>query len=163
MKYPNLTEVYRWHPYSDATFADHAGITIRLFHEVIEGDEFLEFMEMYNIGRLIGMPLGALFCPKLIMLNKDNYKHRNMANGIAEALECMNKYRAEGNKGVIRYIDMYNCDAMCESFLNAFANNKATYSRYIGVKARIDSTLLFIRCDEHNRILRDLPTNEKAL
>lgn len=143
MKYPNLAEVYRWHPYSDATFANHAEVTIRLFNEVIYGDEVLTFKEMYKIARLIEMPVSALLCPKLIMLKKDNFKHRTMTDKVKNALNVMNEHLAGGDEAIKEYINHNHYDIMCEDYLNDFFNNKVTYGRYIAIKEHISS--LFLR------------------
>lgn len=159
MKYPNLTEVFRWHPYSDATFADHAGITTRLFREVISGDEELTPMELWGISRLIKMPANALNCPKLIMLDKDNYKHKNMVNAITEAIKQINEYSAKGSRRVKEYIDIHQCDILCEDFLKDFFKNKATYSRYIGIKEHINCVFVHIRYENSKHKRRDLSTD----
>ncbi len=162
MKYPNLTEVYRWHPYSDATFADHAGITTRLFNEVIKGDEELTFNEMLNIERLIKMPVSALFCPKLIMLSKDNLKHRAMADKVRDALNTINEQLIIGDKEVKEEINLTRCNIRCENFLKDFHNNKVTYGRYIGIKEYIYGVFLSIKISNSKRNIRDLPI-KKAL
>lgn len=156
MRYPNLTEVYKWHPYSDATFARYAGITTRLFNEVIKGDEKLTFTEMMNISRSIKMPVRALSCPKLIMLSKDNYKHRTMADEVKEALYIINDHLIYGDKEVKEHINLLDCNIKCENFLKDFLDNKATYSRYIGLKNCISDVFLWIRASKTQRKIRDL-------
>lgn len=156
MKYPNLTEVYKYHPYSDATFAEHAKITIKLLHEVLAGDEALTFSEMYHISRLIEMPVDALYCSKLITLSKDNYNHQKMIDKVKNALETMRTYRKMGNEQIIRCLDRDGCDLRCEYLISKFNDNTATYGHYIGVLGHINTFIIEVNYYNDESQRRDI-------
>lgn len=164
-KYPNLTELVKWHPYHISTFADHAGVTGRLFDEVINGDEELNFSEIVGIRRLVNIPIDVLICPKLIFMDKDNFKHKTMINKIKITLNSINEYYLKGDDWAKFHIEERRYIEMYKNLVDDFLHNKATYCRYLGIKKRFDCTLGEIKCEERYRTgagKRDLAPKEKS-
>lgn len=75
MKYPNLNSLIKWHSYGLPAFAEHANVTTDLLEAVLRGEEELTASELWGIARFVGIDVGVLTQPELILMNIGKYQH----------------------------------------------------------------------------------------
>lgn len=98
MIYPNLVEMVKYHPYSTATLADHAGVTTELMEEVIKGNGDLLLKEKHKIAQLYQVRVRVLFLLKIIHLDKGNRRHVEMVEKLGAWLPIVHEYQQQGSK-----------------------------------------------------------------
>lgn len=153
--YPNLVELYKYHPYHYSVFAGHAGVTPELYIEALKGNEELTFKELSGIARLTNIPIGVIQCPKLIMLDKRNRKHQDMIKRQSEALRKIQYFQENGNKDA----DLFMKYCGRENLLRlgqAFERDAASYCWYLGVQKEIGQVFLSVRAKEERVRARGL-------
>lgn len=154
MKYPNLSEIIKYHPYHISTFASFANVTSELMEAVIYGDEELKAAELLllcHYGEI--NPQIALY-PRMIMMDKTKRRHKMM---IAELEEMFQKIHTEDKNGgrEAKFFMKYQRANYVNLYL-AFYDDRATYGRYLGIKTRLEQTLGFIETEMHKPKLRGL-------
>lgn len=143
MKYPNLTELVKYHPYHISTFAGFANITVELLEKVLDGEEELQALETFQICKYTGVPCSVLFNHRLIILSKNNRKHRAMIDDLHKKLYEVWEYEKKGYQYAITYM-RYGRIRLVNMQLD-FQNGKTvTYCRYLGIKEEINQILGFI-------------------
>ncbi len=159
-KYPNLSEVIKYHPYHIGTFAYHADVTMELLQAVVDGQEELHLDEIREISKLIDIPVSVLICPNRIMLDKNRFKHKQMINELfgkrIYIRECFQSGSLEAETFMRRYW------SQLDLFHSLFIHNKASYMRFIGIKERINQCLLSIDVEKQNKGKRGLRNSEKT-
>ncbi|WP_283683261.1 hypothetical protein [Parablautia sp. Marseille-Q6255] len=148
----NLMELRNYHPYGTPAYADFANVTGELMKAVFAGKEDLTDTELAGISRYMGIPLGVLKCKNLIMLSKCNYKHCQMISELSEKLNDIWEMQKQGSHEADLFmqrrgrINLVNLELM-------FQQGRASYVQYLGVKAEVEDTLLFIahECKESRR------------
>ncbi len=145
--YPNLVELYKYHPYHYSTFADHAGVTPELYLEALKGNEELTFKELSGVARLTNIPIGVITCPKLIMMNKINRKHQGMIKQQSEALHKIQYYQERGNSDAVRFMKYCGRENLVR-LGQAFERDCASYCWYLGVQEEIDQVFLSVQAKE---------------
>lgn len=146
MKYPNLIEMVKYHPYHISTFADHAGVTTELMEEAVKGNEDLLLAEKQGIARLLGVPISLLFLPKPILMDRKNRKHQKMVEDLMAQLTIINEYHLHGSHAADMFMKygrgyLVNLELM-------FLDDRATYCQYLGQKERVQQALLSIRVEQ---------------
>lgn len=145
--YPNLVELYKYHPYHYSIFADYAGVTPELYIEALKGNEELTFKELSGVARLTNIPIGVITCPKLIMMNKINRKHQGMIKQQSEALHKIQYYQERENSGAVRFMKYFGKRNLVNLGL-AFEQDTATYCWYLSVQAETNHVFLSVRAEE---------------
>lgn len=88
LAYPNLAEVVTYHPYHIRTFAEYADVTVELLRAGIIGkEEELDDYEICKIAKYTGLPYTVLRCKKMIYLQKERYRHRQMIEQLFQLLD----------------------------------------------------------------------------
>lgn len=142
MKYPNLRDLAPYFP-----LAYFAHITPDLLQAVFKGDEDLTASEGLNICKYTNIPYSVAFCPKLITLDRNNYRHWRMLGDLHEKLITIWEWQKKGSHEADLYME-YQRDHYVNLDLD-FRNRKSpSYCRYLGVKHEMDNALLFIRCEQ---------------
>lgn len=142
MKYPSLTEIVKYHPYHLHTFADFAHVTDVLMTAVLKEDEELTVDELIGICRYTGLKLNVIMCPKIIMLNKRNWKHRKMIADISTMMDKIFEFYYQGSSEAKIFMKYKGLN--CVNLEIYFSNDRATYGHYLGVKECLEQTLSFI-------------------
>lgn len=143
MKYPNLTEVVKHHPYHICTFAGFADVTVELMEAVVYGDEELTATELFKISRYCGIPLSVLSCRKLIRMDRKNRKHMQMWEELDKKLRIIAYRQKQGNQDADLYMKYKRCDLI--NYYLAILDDRATYGWYFGVRETLDHFLSFSR------------------
>lgn len=147
MRYPNLTEFIKYHDYHMDTFADFANISPELLQEVLYGDEELTEKELLGICKYAGAPFTVLSCPKLIVLDRDRWRHWQMMGVLSDMFYEIWEWKRKGSREASQFMHYYR-----EDFVNfdlAFRNRAAaTYGRYLGIKHQMEGALLAISCEQ---------------
>lgn len=146
MKYPNLAEIIKYHPYDIGSFADFADVTTELLSAVIEGAENLTEQELRGIARYSGIPFSILACPHLIRMDRSRYRHRIMVEELADELYGIQEAQKAGSYEAdifMRYgrIWVVNMEL-------AFLDGRATYGMFLGAQERVRQVIFFIQCEK---------------
>ncbi len=134
-RYPNLAELYDYHPYREPAMCDHAGIEMELLYAVLHNGEPLEYGELLGLARLYGCPVSVLACPKVIMLDPGRLRHRKMIAQVDNLylwLKCMAR---EGNQAAKRWLKL--ADWLQQRFMRAVHTNSLSYGHYFGVREQL--------------------------
>lgn len=142
MKYPNLAEVIKYHPYDIGTFANFAEVTTELMEAVTRGEEELTPEELYRISKYSNIPLSILACPHMIRMDKKRYRHRVMVERPVNALYGIWEDQKAGSKEANLFMK-YNRHWVANLEL-AFLDDRATYAMYLGAKERVEQAQSFI-------------------
>lgn len=140
-KYPNLVEIYEYFP-----TGYFANVTDELMLAVFRGEEDLTTMEMLAIARYNGIPFSVLTCPKLITLSRERYRHQELMNQLRDKFYKIWELEKSGSKHAQDYMATYSIlyrddyERMNFAFCNG---RKVTYGHYLGVRHRMDDTILF--------------------
>lgn len=154
-KYPNLSEIVKYHPYHIGTFAYHADVTLDLLQAALNGQEELYSGEIIKISRLVGVPVSVLICPKLIMLDKNRLKHKQMIRDLISKRVYIRERFQSGSLEAKTFMQWYGSEL--ELLHALFTDDKASYGRYLGLKSRIDRCLksIYIEQNEKRRRSRE--------
>lgn len=153
--YPNLVELYKYHPYHYSTFAGFAKVTPELYIEALKGNERLTSAELRRIAKYTGIPFSVISCPKLIMLDRQNRKHKTMIDKQEAALYAIWEWKKQGYKDA----DMFMKHRGRINLVNlqlAFGRNEATYGWYLGVQESIEQCFLSVRVEQEKNNIRRL-------
>lgn len=153
--YPNLVELYKYHPYHYSTFAGFANVTPELYIEALKGNAVLLPNELRGIAKYTGIPLGVISCPKLIMLDKYNRKHKAMIDKQEADLYAIWELQKQGYKDADLFMK-YSKRTNLVNLQLAFYRNEATYGWYLGVQESIDSCFLSVRVEQDKSTVRGL-------
>ena len=137
--YPNLTALAIPHPYSYATFADHANVTTALFMRVLQGKEELTEKELAGISRLVGIDAAILGAPELIPFpntDKDNIKEMT---ALVDFLEYC-KRNASG-RSVYFQKDIEETENSLKRLRDDFSGGKASYCEFLAIQAKVKQCL----------------------
>lgn len=118
-KYPNLAELTKYHPYPVWTCADHAGVTVEVYEQVLNNGEELTADEAINLAGLYEVPAEMLFSSELIMLDpeeKDLVKY---------LIDSASAYRSPSLRTAL--------DALASDF----SKGRATYSQFVAARYRV--------------------------
>lgn len=143
MTYPNFAELIKYHPYHICTFANFADVTIELLEAALRGKEKLTSFEILKIARYTQIPVTVLTCPHLIMLDRQSRRHQKMVDSLCEKLIYIWEYQKKGNADAELFMK-YHKPALVNLEL-AFLDGRASYAQYLGVKERVEQTLLSIK------------------
>lgn len=146
MKYPNLAEVIKYHPYNICAFADFADVTTELLSAVIEGAENLTEQELRGIARYSGIPYSILACPRLIRMDRSRYRHRMMVEELVNSLRGIQKAQKAGSYEAdifMRYGRIWGVNMEL-----AFLDGRATYGMFLGAQERVRQAIFFIQCEK---------------
>ena len=147
MNYPNLSEIIKYHPYHIHTFANFANVTQRLMEAALIGKEKLTEKELSGIAKYTGIPFSVLQCRKLIVLNKNNYRHRKMMQTLEEYLRVIWTMEKRGSREAAHYMKYRRIDYV--NMALDFQNKKSiTYGRYLGIREAMEQTLDFIHSEQ---------------
>lgn len=162
MRYPNLNSIVRWHSFGIPTFADHAGVTIELFEEVLKGGEELSDMELFGIVRLVGIPFGVLKQPKVIFMNNKKFQHCQKVEDLQERYQLIKSLRTR--EGYERNTDLVVAGQALEDFVRAFEQGNGTYCRYKTVLDKIKwNEWLYLNNDVRKpRGLKNAPATDQS-
>ncbi len=152
-KYPNLKELVRYHPYHIDSFARHANVTTELLQAALTDDEDLEKVELLRICHLVNVPYTVLALDHLIYLDRKNYRHRCMMDGLTKKLYDLWEYQKSGSKAADDYMKgrgRHELVNMQLSFNNEWP--PVTYCQYLGIKDTLDQTLLSVQCENERKI-----------
>lgn len=144
-KYPNFTEILKYHPYSVNTFAGFADVTQELLLEAIRGNEELTAAEVFKCAKYSGLSLNVLICPKLITLDRNNRKHRGMMEQLRDKLHEIGELQKRGSK----YADWYMNAKYIDRGLFILTERQfqsgqtVTYGCYLGIREKMCQTLSF--------------------
>lgn len=119
--YPNLVELHRFHPYSDCTMAEHAGVTEDLFLAVLRGEDDLTYSEFYRLSQLVNIPVSILCSPSVTMLDPGEPDHSMMAEEALSAAE-----------DVLDFIETKWDRQLIDRFRTDFYAGRASYMQYLG-------------------------------
>lgn len=147
-KYPNLQQAALYF-----NFAYFANITPGLLQEIIAGNEELTAVEAFNMAHYTQIPYKVLFNSKLILLDKDRLKHQRMMDELMVKLRAIKAWEKKGSHEAETYMK-YQRISFVNLYTDFFFGHPVAYTRYLGVKHRMDDTLLFIRCEQdkiHNK------------
>ncbi len=103
-KYPNLQELIKYHPYSEATVCGHAGIEPELLHAILEGSEAFAPAEVIAIARLYECPVDVISCPCLIMLDMTRIRHKKMVRDVVSIYKQLGRMAEGGNNEAEGYL-----------------------------------------------------------
>lgn len=142
-RYPNLVEIHNYFP-----TGYFANVTEELMCAVFRGEEDLTAEEMRKIARYNGIPFSVLMCPKLITLDRGNYRHWKMMKQLQDKLYVIWALQKKGSKHADDY--MFKCvNTGRGDYVNMdldFRNGKqVTYGHYLGVRHGMDNIILFAR------------------
>lgn len=146
MKYPNLAEIIKYHPYDIGSFADFADVTTELLSAVIEGAENLTEQELRGIARYSGIPFSILACPHLIRMDRSRYRHRIMVEELADELYGIQEAQKAGSYEAdlfMRYGRLWVVNMEL-----AFLDGRATYGMFLGAQERVRQAISFIQCEK---------------
>ena len=143
MRYPNLAEIIRFHPYHIDTFAGFGEVTTELLVAGIKGDEDLRIDELSKIARYAGISMGIITCPLLIKLDRFRYRHIVMVGELENNLDII-KGTQETCSNHSRIFMESGLQHDYREFFIDFIKGCATYGRYLGIKEKIDQTLMFM-------------------
>lgn len=147
MKYPNLAEVVKYHPYSMSTFADFANVTPELLAAAINGDEELQASEALSISHYSDIPFSVLFCPNLIILSRDRRKHWEMMKKLQDYMYEIWEWQKKGSHEAEVYMK-YRRGHYVNMDLDFRNRRLVTYGRYLGIKQEMEDALLFIKVEQ---------------
>ena len=144
-RYPNLLEI---HPYFPTSY--FANVTDELMLAVFRGEEELTAGELQKIAHYNRIPLSVLVCPTLIALSRGRYRHRRMMEKLEAKLyeiwELQKRGSREADDYMLRYANRGRGDYVNMSL--AFGRGEpVTYGHYLGVKHRMEDTILFAEGD----------------
>lgn len=164
MRYPNLTEVIKHHPYSLHTFAGFANVTEELLKEVMYGNEGLQTDEALCISRYCDIPCSVLYCPNLIIFSRDRWRHWEMMKKLQDYLYEIWEWQKKDSHAAELYMK-YQRDHYVNMDLDFRNREQVTYGRYLGVKKEMEDTLLFIKVEQDKihkkpRELKEVRGNE---
>ena len=162
MRYPNLAEIIRFHPYHIDTFAGFGDVTTELLVAGIRGDEELRTEELNKIARYASIPAGVIMCPHLIKLGRFRYRHIVMVGELEDNLDIIKGQQEASSRHSCVFMD-YGLEDEYKEFFIDFIKGYATYGRYLGIKEKIDQTLMFIENEKRKpRGLSGLRTAQKG-
>lgn len=142
-RYPNFAEILKYYPISVVSFAGFADVTQELLLEAIKGTEELTAVEGLKCARYSGIPFSVLICPKLIELDRNNWRHREMMRQLNGKLYEILEWQKKGSK----YADMFMRYCGRVWYVNMdlqFRDGRpVTYGRYLGIKERMDQAISF--------------------
>lgn len=140
-RYPNLLEIHSYFPTSY-----YANVTDELMLAVFRGEEELTAGELQSIAHYNRIPLSVLTCPKMITLSRERWKHRQMMNHLETKLYEIWELQKRGSREAENYMIRYPAYGR-NDYVNmelAFKNGyTVTYGHYLGVKHRMEDTILF--------------------
>lgn len=140
-KYPNLQELFKYHPYGENTACDHAEIGPELLHAAFKGEELLTPFEVISIARLYGCPAGVIECPKLTMLDMGRRRHKKMVmevDCLYIQLKCMAR---DGDREAEKYLEY--ADWKQQRFMRAAYEDRLSYCHYLGAKEQLKQYISF--------------------
>lgn len=126
-KYPNLIEIHGGMPTD--YFAD---VTPELMLAVFRGEEDLTLKELSRIAYYNNIPFSVLTCPKVIMLDMDRIRHKNMLEEVDNLYMQLKWMARTGNKEAEKYLEF--ADWKHKKFIRAAYNNKLSYGHYLTVR-----------------------------
>lgn len=143
MKYPNLAEIIKYHPYDIGSFANFAEVTTELMEAVIRDEEELTHQEIYRIAKYSNIPYSILICPHLIRMDRSRYRHRVMVEELVNSLYGIQEAQQDGSYEAdlfMRYgrIWVVNMEL-------AFLDDRATYGMFLGAQERVRQVIFFIQ------------------
>ncbi len=144
-RYPNLLEI---HPYFPTSY--FANVTDELMLAVFRGEKELTAGELQRIAHYNGIPLSVLVCPTLITLSRERYRHRRMMEQLEAKLYEIWELQKRGSREAENYMVRYPACGR-NDYVNmslAFGlGDLVTYGHYLGVKHRMEDTILFAEGD----------------
>ncbi len=143
MKYPNLAEVIKYHPYDIGTFAGFADVTTELLEAAIEGIEYLTEEELHKIARYSGIPYGVISCPKLIRIDRRRARHQRMVKEVIDFLPAIQSEQKDGSREADFFM-RYGRPWVVNMEL-AFLDDRGTYGMYLGSRERVAQAVSFIQ------------------
>ena len=143
MKYPNLAEVIKYHPYHISTFANFADATKELLEAAFAGTENLTDEELGKIARYSGIPRGVISCPHLIQMDRRNIRHKKMVEDLVTSLYFIWEEAQAGSKEADLFMN-YGRPWVVNLEL-AFLDGRATYGMYLGTQERVQQAVSFIQ------------------
>lgn len=154
MKYPNLIELLRYHPYDISTFANFADVSTDTMRKIKSGEKEAYFETIYKIAYFTNIPYSILNCEKPIYLETRNKKHQQMIEELENNLCKIYVSYKFGSHEADDYMKYHRA-----SFVNMrsdFKNKKrVSYIRYLAEKKLQEDTLLFIENEKRKKKLQD--------
>lgn len=154
MKYSNLIELLRYHPYDISTFANFADVSTETMRKIKSGEQEARFETIYKISHFTNIPYSVLSCEKLIYLETENRKHQQMIEELENNLCKIYVSYKFGSHEAADYMKYHRV-----SFVNMrsdFKNKKkVSYIRYLSEKESQEDTLLFIKNEKRKKKLQD--------
>lgn len=147
--YPNLAEIVNYHPYHITSFAGFAEVTVELLKAGIIGVEELKETEILNIAKYAGLPYTVLKCPRMIYIQKNRYRHRQMIKRLEIKLHEIWEAQKDGSKEADLYMRCGRI-GLVNMMLDFQNTGKVTYGRYLGILENLNQTIEFIQA-EHRK------------
>lgn len=141
-KYPNLSELLKYHPYGDKTACYHAEIEPELLDAVMNDGEPLEHIEIIRLSRLYQCPVGVLTHHKIIMLDWNKWKHKKMIEKVHNLyMQLLYMAKCKGNLEAKKYLEY--ADRENQKFLDAAWENRLSYGHYLGAYEQLSQYVRF--------------------
>lgn len=119
-KYPNLVELAEYHPYPVWTCANHAGVTVEIYEQVLNDGEELTADEAINLAELYEIPVDTLFSSELVMLDPEE----------KDIVESLTDYASICRSPSVR--------AALDALAADFSKGHASYCQFVAARHRVD-------------------------